>query len=42
VQKGDIAVSTTAIASLLLDGGRTAHSKFQLPLDGKFEMVCNI
>ena len=43
-EKGDIAiaVSTTAIASLLLHGGRTAHSKFQLPLDCKPEMMCNI
>ena len=33
-EKGDIAiaisVSTTAIAALLLHGGRTAHSKFKL------------
>ena len=43
-EKGDIAiaVSTTAIAALLLHGGRTAHSKFQLPLDCKPEMLCNI
>ena len=43
-EKGDIAiaVSTTAIAALLLQGGRTAHSKFQLPLDCKPEMICNI
>ena len=43
-EKGDIAiaVSTTAIAALLLHGGRTAHSKFQLPLDCKPEMTCNI
>jgi ATP-dependent DNA helicase PIF1 len=43
-EKGDIAiaVSTTAISSLLLHGGRTAHSKFQLPLECKPGMVCNI
>ena len=44
-QRGDIilAVASSGIASTLLEGGRTAHSAFKLPLDVSHpEPVCNI
>ncbi|KAK9065378.1 hypothetical protein SSX86_016761 [Deinandra increscens subsp. villosa] len=41
---GDIvlAVAGSGIASLLLPSGRTAHSRFQIPIDVTDESVCNI
>src|SRR5947209_1416981 len=43
-QEGDIAiaVATTAIAALLLTGGRTAHSKFKIPINIDKQSVCDI
>jgi len=37
-----IAVASSGIASLLLPGGQTAHSKFKLPLDPTEYSTCNI
>ncbi|KAK9072547.1 hypothetical protein SSX86_008981 [Deinandra increscens subsp. villosa] len=41
---GDIvlAVAGSGIASLLLPSGRTAHSRFQIPIDVTDESVCNM
>ncbi|KAK9068544.1 hypothetical protein SSX86_012659 [Deinandra increscens subsp. villosa] len=41
---GDIvlAVAGSGIASLLLPSGRTAHSRFQIPIDITDESVCNM
>ncbi|XP_022032410.1 uncharacterized protein LOC110933499 [Helianthus annuus] len=35
-------VASSGIASLLLDGGRTAHSRFSIPLNLIEDSVCNI
>ncbi|XP_035837083.1 uncharacterized protein LOC110892468 [Helianthus annuus] len=35
-------VASSGIASLLLDGGRTAHSRFSIPLNLTEDSVCNI
>ena len=37
-----IAVATTGIAGLLLDGGRTAHSRFRIQLEINETSSCNI
>ncbi|GKE20618.1 DNA helicase [Tanacetum coccineum] len=37
-----LAVASSGIASLLLPAGRTAHSRFKLPLDLTEESLCNI
>ncbi len=37
-----LAVASSGIASLLLLGGRTAHSKFKIPIDLHDESTCNI
>ncbi|GKB29302.1 DNA helicase, partial [Tanacetum coccineum] len=37
-----LAVASSGIASLLLPSGRTAHSRFQLPLNLKDESTCHI
>ena len=37
-----LAVASSGIASLLLLGGRTAHSRFKIPLDILPESTCNI
>src|SRR5256885_9466971 len=41
--KGDIAlaVASSGIAALLLDGGRTAHSRFKIPLVINSGSTCN-
>ncbi|XP_031120495.1 ATP-dependent DNA helicase PIF1-like [Ipomoea triloba] len=42
--KGDIVlnVASSGIASLLLPGGRTAHSRFAIPLNPNEDSTCNI
>lgn len=37
-----IAVASSGIAALLLDGGRTSHSTFKIPIDVNTESMCNI
>ena len=37
-----LAVASSGIASLLLPSGRTAHTRFKIPLDLTDESVCNI
>jgi hypothetical protein len=37
-----LAVASSGIASLLLSGGRTAHSRFKIPIDLHDESTCNI
>ena len=37
-----LCVASTGIASLLLEGGRTAHSRFRIPLDINDNSVCGI
>ena len=37
-----LAVASSGIASLLLNGGRTAHSQFKLPIDLLPDSTCNI
>nr|GMD12780.1 ATP-dependent DNA helicase PIF1-like [Ipomoea batatas] len=37
-----LATATSGIAASILPGGRTAHSRFKLPLDGTDKYVCNI
>ncbi|XP_073152242.1 uncharacterized protein [Henckelia pumila] len=37
-----IAVATSGIAAILLPGGRTAHSRFKIPLKPTIETLCNI
>jgi hypothetical protein len=37
-----LAVASSRIASLLLMGGRTAHSRFKIPIDLHDESTCNI
>ncbi len=37
-----LAVASSRIASLLFLGGRTAHSRFKIPIDLHDESTCNI
>jgi nitrogenase subunit NifH len=37
-----LAVASSKIASLLLLGNRTAHSRFKIPIDLHNESTCNI
>ncbi len=37
-----LAIASLEIASLLLLGGRTAHSRFKIPIDLHDESTCNI
>jgi hypothetical protein len=37
-----LAIASSRIASLLLLGGRTAHSRFKIPIDLYDESTCNI
>ena len=37
-----LAVASSGIASLLLQGGRTAHSQFKIPLEPDATSTCNI
>jgi hypothetical protein len=37
-----LVVASLGIASLLLLGGRTAHSRFKIPIDLHNESICNI
>jgi hypothetical protein len=37
-----LAVASLGIASLLLMGGKTAHSRFKIPIDLHDESICNI
>ena len=37
-----LAVASSGVASLLLPGGRTTHSRFKIPLDVHETSVCNI
>jgi hypothetical protein len=37
-----LAVASSGITSLLLPGGRTAHSRFKIPIDLHDESTCNI
>jgi ATP-dependent DNA helicase PIF1 len=37
-----IAVASSGIASILLDGGRTSHSRFKIPIDIHDDSKCNI
>ena len=37
-----IIVASSGIASILLPGGRTAHSRFKLPLNVTEDSTCNI
>jgi hypothetical protein len=37
-----LVVASSGIASLLLLGGRTAHSRFKIPIDLHDESTCNI
>ncbi|CDF35745.1 ATP dependant DNA Helicase Pif1 [Chondrus crispus] len=40
-RKQVIAVATSAVAAVLLDGGRTAHSVFKIPIPVSAESTCN-
>jgi hypothetical protein len=37
-----LAITSSGIASLLLLGDRTAHSRFKIPIDLHSELTCNI
>jgi len=37
-----LAIASSGIASLLLPSGRTAHSRFKIPIDLHDESICNI
>jgi PIF1-like helicase len=37
-----LSVASSGIASILLDGGRTAHSRFKIPLDIQEDSICSI
>ena len=37
-----LAVASSGIASILLDGGRTAHSRFKIPFDILEDSICQI
>jgi hypothetical protein len=40
--KSCLQVASSGIASLLLLGGKTAHSRFKIPIDLHDESTCNI
>ena len=37
-----LAVASSGIAAILLDGGRTSHSRFRIPIDITSESICSI
>ena len=37
-----IAVASSGIASILLQGGRTAHSRFKIPLNATAQSSCSV
>ena len=37
-----LAVASSGIASILLDGGQTAHSRFKIPFDILEDSICDI
>nr|GME04508.1 ATP-dependent DNA helicase pif1-like [Ipomoea batatas] len=37
-----LATATTGVAASLLPGGRTAHSRFKIPINGDDKFICNI
>ena len=37
-----LAIASSGIASILLEGGRTSHSRFKIPIDIHSESICNI
>ena len=37
-----LAVASSGIASILLEGGRTSHSRFKIPIDIHSESICTI
>jgi hypothetical protein len=37
-----LAIASSGIASLLFMGGKTAHSRFKIPIDLHNESTCNI
>jgi hypothetical protein len=37
-----LAVASSGIASILLEGGRTSHSRFKIPIDINSESICSI
>ena len=37
-----LSVASSGIASILLDGGRTSHSRFKIPLDIQQDSICDI
>jgi chromosomal replication initiation ATPase DnaA len=41
-QKIVLTVASSGVASLLLPGGRTAHSRFKIPCDLDDDIVCDI
>jgi hypothetical protein len=41
-RKVDLAVASSGVASLLLPGGRTAHSCFKIPIDITETSICDI
>src|SRR5438045_1073915 len=37
-----LTVASSGIAAILLDGGRTSHSRFRIPIDITSESICSI
>ena len=37
-----LAVASSGIAAILLDGGRTSHSRFRIPIDINSDSICSI
>lgn len=37
-----LAVASSGIASILLEGGRTSHSRFKIPIDIEYDSICAI
>jgi hypothetical protein len=37
-----LAVASSGIAAILLDGGRTSHSRFKIPIDILQDSICNV
>jgi len=37
-----LSVASSGIASILLDGGRTSHSRFKIPIDIQQDSICDI
>ena len=37
-----LAVASSGIASILLESGRTSHSRFKIPIDIHSESICNV